>query len=101
MALKAVQQNTLTNIQIVAQALHNLKPSIDTVVQQYFNEIDPAIQADSVGFNADLLVIESLEHLTATEIINAVAALQALQTWGGDLTTGNYGGLLKMLQSGL
>lgn len=55
MALNGVQSNTITNLQNLAQQLLTLKPSIDTLVQQ----------------------------------------------WGGDLTSGHWGALLKLLSSGV
>lgn len=102
MALTNLQKNTLSNLQDIAQRLLTLKGHIDLTVQQYYNELYPGLTAEPPTIvDADLQAVVPFEHIATGEIVNAIAALQALQTWGGSLDTGNWSMLLRMLQSGI
>lgn len=84
MALTQSQIDTATAEMRLASSLLSLRAYIEHCRIKHGHELYPSITAPESTFDADLLEVNHLSHLTGGELTNFKAALDELVTWGGD-----------------
>lgn len=84
------EQNFVTRLMQIAEELIDIQVSIQQHAAQWFAGLNSSIT------NGELSAIPSFEHISDTELGNAITAILAVDTALGNYSSGQVGNLLAL-----